>query len=53
MTKPVYIYEVIAAEDYIPERIKRTDADGKVYWIPVDAANSDYQTYLEDEAETK
>ena len=26
--------------------IKRTDADGKVWWIPMDEANSDYQAYL-------
>jgi hypothetical protein len=26
--------------------IKRTDADGKVWWIPVDETNSDYQAYL-------
>ena len=26
--------------------IKRTDADGKVWWIPCDPANSDYQAYL-------
>jgi hypothetical protein len=36
--------------------IKRTDADGKVWWIPIDPTNSDYQRYLnpeQDEAETK
>lgn len=26
--------------------IKQTDLDGKVWWIPTDAANSDYQAYL-------
>jgi hypothetical protein len=26
--------------------IKRTDEDGKIWWIPVDEANSDYQAYL-------
>ena len=26
--------------------IKRTDADGKIWWIPVDESNSDYQAYL-------
>jgi hypothetical protein len=26
--------------------IKRTDADGSVWWIPADPANSDYQRYL-------
>jgi hypothetical protein len=51
MTKPTY--EVIPAEDYIPERVKRTDVDGKVWWIPVDKTNSDYQRYLADEAKIK
>lgn len=27
--------------------IQRTDADGKVWSIPTDPANSDYQVYLE------
>jgi expansin (peptidoglycan-binding protein) len=31
--------------------IKRTDEDGKVWWIPIDPANSDYQRYLNPEAE--
>ena len=31
--------------------LKRTDADGKVWWIPMDEANSDYQRYLNPEAE--
>jgi hypothetical protein len=31
--------------------LKRTDADGKVWWIPADPANSDYQRYLNPEAE--
>jgi hypothetical protein len=26
--------------------IKRTDDDGKVWWIPPNLANSDYQQYL-------
>jgi hypothetical protein len=26
--------------------IKRTDADGSVWFIPKDTANSDYQAYL-------
>ena len=26
--------------------IKRTDADGNVFWIPCDESNSDYQRYL-------
>jgi hypothetical protein len=28
------------------EILKRTDANGKVWWIPIDPANSDYQRYL-------
>jgi hypothetical protein len=31
--------------------IKRTDSDGSVFWIPNDPANSDYQRYLNPEAE--
>jgi hypothetical protein len=43
MTKP--IYEEITNE--LGEvMIKRTDADGSVWWIPTDPANSDYQAYL-------
>jgi hypothetical protein len=26
--------------------IQRTDEDGKVWWIPMDESNSDYQRYL-------
>ena len=26
--------------------LKRTDEDGKVWWIPMDETNSDYQAYL-------
>jgi hypothetical protein len=39
--------------------IKRTDADGKESYIPIDPSNSDYQAYLNkdevkaDEAKTK
>ena len=33
------------------QMIKRTDEDGKVWWIPIDPANSDYQRYLNPEAE--
>jgi hypothetical protein len=39
MTKP--IYEVLE-NGYI----KRTEADGKEWFIPPDLANSDYQEYL-------
>ena len=38
------IYEIIEENDQIT--IKRTDADGKEYWIPAVAENSDYQRYL-------
>ncbi len=30
--------------------VKATQADGKVFWIPADPANSDYQRYLNPEA---
>jgi hypothetical protein len=33
------------------EVIKRTDKNGVVTWIPKDLANSDYQRYLNPEAE--
>lgn len=26
--------------------IKKTEADGKEWWIPIDPTNSDYQRYL-------
>jgi hypothetical protein len=48
MTKP--IYEEVT-NDLGDTTIKRTDADGKVWWIPTDPANSDYQRYLNPEAE--
>ena len=38
-------YEVITNE-YDQEVIKRTDADGKIWWIPALPENSDYQRYL-------
>jgi len=43
-----YIYEVIPenAETFTPSYIKRTDEDGKVWSIPTDPSNSDYQAYL-------
>jgi|LakMenEpi03Aug12_release.lakeMendotaPanAssembly.Ray.scaffolds.fasta_scaffold57553_4 hypothetical protein len=44
------IYEVISTvgNDITPETtyIQRTDPDGKVWSIPNDPANSDYQRYL-------
>jgi hypothetical protein len=38
------IYEVFETET--GQEIKLTDADGKVWWIPNDPANADYQAYL-------
>ncbi len=43
-------YEIVEQENG-HKVIKRTDADGKVWWIPTDPANSDYQRYLNPEAE--
>jgi hypothetical protein len=37
-------YEVIPT-DY-GSTIKRTDEDGKVWFIPLDESNTDYQAYL-------
>ena len=39
------IYEEITNE-FDKTVIKRTDPDGKIWWIPMDEANSDYQRYL-------
>jgi hypothetical protein len=39
------IYEKTISETGY-ESIKRTDSDGKVWSIPLDPANSDYQRYL-------
>jgi len=40
-------YEIITQDIPLGETmIKKTDADGSVYWIPTDPANSDYQAYL-------
>ena len=33
--------------DFGNKYIARTDDDGKVWWIPTDPANSDYQAYLD------
>lgn len=46
-----YNYQVVV-NIYGGEIIKRTDADGKESWIPVEPANSDYQTYLKSLEET-
>ena len=44
-------YKVIEANGVT--YIERTDEDGKVWSIPMDESNSDYQAYLKHEAETK
>jgi hypothetical protein len=38
-------YEIVEQENG-NKVIKRTDDDGKIWWIPTDPANSDYQAYL-------
>ena len=44
MTTPIYeIYQNSFGNDML----KRTDADGKVWFIPIDPANSDYRAYLD------
>ena len=48
MTK--IIYEEIT-NDFGGTIIKRTNEDGSETWIPIDPANSDYQRYLNPEAE--
>jgi hypothetical protein len=44
------IYEELITE-FDNKVIKRTDAEGTIAWIPTDPANSDYQRYLNPEAE--
>jgi hypothetical protein len=39
------IYEKVTSL-FGTESIKLTDEDGKIYYIPIDEANSDYQAYL-------
>jgi hypothetical protein len=46
-----YTYEIIKHELNQSETIKRTDENGLIAWIPTDLANSDYQRYLNPEAE--
>jgi hypothetical protein len=48
MTKPIYEEVTTELGNTV---IKRTDANGQVWWIPTDTANSDYQRYLNPEAE--
>jgi hypothetical protein len=40
------IYEVITDQLTNGQILKKTEADGIIYWIPMDEANSDYQAYL-------
>jgi hypothetical protein len=44
-----YTYEIITAKN--ASTLKRTDTNGEVVWIPMNPANSDYQRYLNPEAE--
>jgi hypothetical protein len=48
MTK---IYEVIEGDEIVTPAIKMTDENGVIWRIPIDPANSDYQRYLNPEAE--
>jgi hypothetical protein len=45
-----YTYELITSE-LGGEILRRVDEQGKETWIPIDEANSDYQRYLNPEAE--
>jgi hypothetical protein len=44
-----YTYEVV--ENLLSSVLKRTDENGEIAWIPFDEGNSDYQRYLNPEAE--
>ena len=46
-------YEVIIEETSNKKTILRFNDDGSVSHIPEDHSNADYQTYLQDEAQTK
>ena len=39
-------YKIIEATETTTSYIQRTDPDGKVWSIPMDESNSDYQAYL-------
>ena len=41
-----YTYEIEIGELSKVEVLKRTDENGRVSFIPMDEANSDYQAYL-------
>jgi hypothetical protein len=49
MDKP--IYELVDAP-FQTKVLQRTDPDGKVWIIPTDPANSDYQAYLKSQEVT-
>jgi hypothetical protein len=44
------IYELMTQECG-QDVVKATHPDGKVFWIPADETNSDYQRYLNPDAE--
>ena len=44
-------YEEIKDDKGVVTSIRRTDENGEVWSIPTDPANSDYQRYLNPEAE--
>jgi len=41
---PDVSYEVVDQKE--GQVVKRTDPDGKVWWIPMNPDNADYQAYL-------
>jgi hypothetical protein len=45
-----YTYKIVKGF-FNNDLLKRTDENGLVAWIPMDEANSDYQRYLNPEAE--
>jgi hypothetical protein len=45
------MYEYEEVTELGSTMLKRTDKNGSVAWIPLDPANSDYQRYLNPEAE--
>jgi hypothetical protein len=47
----MYKYEIIDNPNSDQQIIKRTDEDGLIMFIPADPSNSDYQRYLNPEAE--
>ena len=45
------IYEIITSEISGTDFVKRINEDGSISFIPTDPGNSDYQRYLNPEAE--